>query len=146
MSFYKEIAPFTEYLQSVRKIENYFSFDMIFPTKWSLPKNIIDENKVVGYEVTDTNYKGITFVSLIDEKEVAQTLLRIAKVIKLNKEKEQKEVLFRQTIDRLKKTFEQTDLDSLQKLYFDFEKDETELNIEDEPKNTISEMDESDGK
>lgn len=145
MSFYKEIFPFTDYLQSVRKIENYFSFDMIFPTKWSLPKTIIDENKVVGYEVTDTNYKGITFVTLIDEKDVAQTLLRIAKIIKLNKEKEQKEVLFRQTIDKLKKTFEQTDLDSLQKLYFDFEKEETELNIEDEPKNTISEMDESDG-
>jgi len=145
MSFYKEIAPFTDYLQSVRKIENYFSFDMIFPTKWSLPKTIIDENKVVGYEVTDTNYKGITFVASIDEKDVAQTLLRIAKIIKLNKEKEQKEVLFRQTIDKLKKTFEQTDLDSLQKLYFDFEKDETELNIDDEPKNTISEMDESDG-
>lgn len=145
MSFYKEIFPFTDYLQSVRKIENYFSFDMMFPTKWSLPKTIIDENKVVGYEVTDTNYKGITFVTLIDEKDVAQTLLRIAKIIKLNKEKEQKEVLFRQTIDKLKKTFEQTDLDSLQKLYFDFEKEETELNIEDEPKNTISEMDESDG-
>ena len=145
MSFYKEIIPFVEYIQSIRKIETYLSFDVVFPTKWSTPKNLIDESKVVGFEVADTNFKGISFVSAIDEKEVAQTLLRIAKIIKLNKEKEQKELLFKQTIERLKKTFEQTDLNSLQKLYFDFEKDETELTIDDEQKHTLSETDEGDG-
>lgn len=143
MSFYKEIIPFVEYIQSIRKIESYFSFDIIFPSKWSLPKNLVDENKVVGFEVQDTNYKGISFVCSIDEKEVAQTLLRIAKIIKLNKEKEQKEILFKNTIEKLKKTFEQTDLDSLQKLYFDFEKDETELTIDDEQKHSISQDSES---
>ena len=105
MSFYKEIIPFVEYIQSIRKIETYFSFDIIFPTKWSIPKNLVDENKIVGFEVQDTNFKGISFVCSIDEKEVAQTLLRVAKIIKLNKEKEQKEVLFKQTIEKLKKTF-----------------------------------------
>ena len=143
MSFYKEIIPFVEYIQSIRKIETYFSFDIIFPTKWSIPKNLVDENKIVGFEVQDTNFKGISFVCSIDEKEVAQTLLRVAKIIKLNKEKEQKEVLFKQTIEKLKKTFEQTDLDSLQKLYFDFEKDETELTIDDEQKHSIPQNSES---
>lgn len=146
MSFYKEIAPFTDYVQSIRKIDTYFSFDILFPSKWSLPKNLVDENKAVGFETNDPNLKGISFVTEIQEKEISSTLLRIAKIIKLNKEREQKELLFRQTIEKLKKTFEQTDLDSLQKLYFDFEKDETELNLENEQKPTISEMDEGDGK
>ena len=45
---------------------------------------------------------------------------KVLKIIKINKERELKEQLFKQTIDQLKKTFEQTDLDKLQNLYFDF--------------------------
>lgn len=145
MSFYKEIFPFMDYIQSIRKIDTYFSFDLLFPSKWSLPKTLVDENKAVGFETNDPNYRGVSFVTEIQEKELSSTLLRISKIIKLNKERELKELLFKQTIEKLKKTFEQTDLDSLQKLYFDFEKDETELNIDDEQKLPISEMDESDG-
>ena len=48
MSFYKEIAPFVEYVHSIRKLKNYLSFDMTFPTKWSLPKSIVDEAKDRG--------------------------------------------------------------------------------------------------
>jgi hypothetical protein len=61
-------------------------------------------------------------------------LTKIARVIKLNKEKELKERLFRQTVEQLKQTFEKTDLDKLQNLYFDFEED-------DEPNLEINEQD-----
>ena len=51
-----------------------------------------------------------------------------------------KERLFRQTVEQLKQTFEKTDLDKLQNLYFDFDIDEdTNLDIhepsETEPEN-----------
>ena len=85
MSFYKELEPFIEYIHSIRKLKNYLSIDLKFPTKWSIPKSIVEEGQVVGFESDDANFKGISFVSAIDEKEVAQTLLRIAKIIKLNK-------------------------------------------------------------
>lgn len=132
MSFYKELLPFVEYLHSIRKLKNYLSFDMIFPTKWSLPKSIVDEGQVVGFEAENQNMKGISFVSPVDESEVSKTMSRISKVIKLNKEKELKERLFKETVERLKSTFEKTDLDKLQNLYFDFdEKDDTpELDVE----------------
>ena len=132
MSFYKEIAPFVEYLHSIRKLENYLSFDMKFPTKWSLPKSLIEEGQVVGFESDDQNLKGISFVSPISESEVAVVLNKISKVIKLNKERELKEKLFKQTIEQLKLAFEKNDLDKLQNLYFDFETDEPKLEIDEQ--------------
>lgn len=132
MSFYKEIYPFVEYVHSIRKLKTYFSFDMKFPIKWSLPKSIVDENQVVAFESDDQNLKGVSFVSTIDEKEISSTLNKIAKVIKLNKEKELKERLFKQTIDQLKQTFEKTDLEKLQTLYFDFNDNDLENELIDE--------------
>jgi hypothetical protein len=56
----------------------------------------------------------------------------MAKIIKLNKEKELKEKLFKDTVDQLKSTFEKTDLDKLKNLYFDFDdgSNTPELNVE----------------
>ena len=139
MSFYKEIAPFVEYIHSIRKLESYLSFDMKFQTKWSIPKSIVDEGQVIGFEVEDPNMKGITFISPIGEKEVSSIVVKIGKIIKLNKERELKERLFKQTVEQLKQTFEKTDLDKLQNLYFDFEVGDeldtdldTEIDLEDE--------------
>ena len=129
MSFYKEIVPFVEYIHSIRKLESYLSFDMKFPTKWSIPKSIVEEGQVIGFEVEDPNLKGVTFVCPIGEKEVSSTIVKIGKIIKLNKERELKERLFKQTVEQLKQTFEKNDLDKLQNLYFDFEIDE-ELNTD----------------
>ncbi len=139
MSFYKEIIPFVEYIHSIRKLESYLSFDMKFNTKWSIPKSIVEEGQVIGFEVEDPNLKGVTFVCPIGEKEVSSTIVKIGKIIKLNKERELKERLFKQTVEQLKQTFEKNDLDKLQNLYFDFESDEelntdleSEIELEDE--------------
>jgi hypothetical protein len=125
MSFYKELEPFAQYIHSIRKLENYLSFDMSFPSKWLLPKSIIYEGQVIGFNLDDQNLKGLTFVAQINENDISIILTKITKIIKLNKERELKEQLFKQTIDRLKQTFEKTDLDKLQHLYFDFETDTT---------------------
>jgi hypothetical protein len=129
MSFYKELAPFVQYIHSIRKLETYLSFDMAFPTKWSLPKSIIDEGQVIAFNLEDQNLKGVSFVSQINENDVSVILTKIGKIIKLNKERELKEQLFKQTIDQLKQTFEKNDLDKLQNLYFDFETDAPNLEL-----------------
>jgi len=109
---------------------------MKFPTKWSIPKSIMDEGQIIGFEVDNQNLKGITFVSPIEESQMSTIMIKISKIIKLNKERELKERLFKQTVEQLKQTFEKTDLDKLQNLYFDFDESdlETELetNLEDE--------------
>ena len=163
MSFYKEILPFVEYIHSIRRLEAYLSFDMKFPVKWSIPKSIVDEGKIIGFEVEDQNSKGITFVTPINELEVSTILVKIGKIIKLNKErelkeralkekeleekerklkekerklkekeKEIKERLFKQTVEQLKQTFEKTDLDKLQNLYFDFEDEDVDTELDGE--------------
>ena len=105
---------------------------MVFPTKWSLPKSLVEEGQIVGFEAENQNLKGISFVSSVDDNEVSKTVAKISKVIKLNKEKELKEKLFKETVDKLKSTFEKTDLDKLQNLYFDFDDgdDTPELDVE----------------
>jgi len=132
MSFYKELIPFMDYIHSIRKLESYLSFDMKFPIKWNLPKNLGEEGQLIPFEVGVENLKGWSFVSKIDESEVSSLLTKILKVIKHNKEREIKERLFKETVDRLKSTFEKTDLDKLQKLYFDFETDYNETLLDDE--------------
>lgn len=132
MSFYKEIAPFVEYIHSIRKLETYLSFDMTFPAKWSIPKNIVDEGQIIGFEVEDRNSKGVTFVCPIGEKEVSSILVKIGKTIKLNKERELKERLFKQTVEQLKQTFEKTDLEKLQNLYFDFDEGDLDTDLDGE--------------
>jgi hypothetical protein len=65
-------------------------------------------------------------------------MVKIGKIINLNKERELKEKLFKQTVEQLKQTFEKTDLDKLQNLYFDFDMEEisseleSEINLDDE--------------
>lgn len=132
MSFYKELAPFAQYIHSIRKLENYLSFDMEFPVKWSVPKSIIDEGQIIGFNLEDQQLKGMTFVAQINENDISTILTKIAKIIKLNKERELKEQLFKQTIDKLKQTFEKTDLDKLQHLYFDFETDGPNLELDEQ--------------
>jgi len=132
MSFYKELVPFVQYIHSIRKLETYLSFDMAFPTKWSLPKSIIDEGQAISFNLEDQNLKGVSFVSQINENDVSVILTKIGKIIKLNKERELKEQLFKQTIDQLKQTFEKNDLDKLQNLYFDFETDAPNLELDEQ--------------
>ena len=47
MSLYKEFSELLPYIQSVRKIEKYLSFDISFPTSWKLPKKYVQEDKVM---------------------------------------------------------------------------------------------------
>ena len=138
MSIYKELLPYIEYIHSIRKLENYLSFDMKFPTKWVMIKSVMEESQIVPFEVGVENWKGLSFVSKIEDVEITNCLSKIQKVIKVNKEKEIKERLFKETVDRLKSTFEKTDLDKLQKLYFDFETDYDENSLEDEPEGTTN--------
>jgi len=129
MSLYKELLPFVDYIHSIRKLKTYLSFDMVFPNKWSMPKNITEEGQIVGFESEDPNMKGVSFVAAIDEKEVSLIVGKIGKIIKMNKERELKEKLFKQTVDQLKQTFEKNGLDKLQNLYFDFEETEPEIEL-----------------
>lgn len=123
MSLYLELEPYIEYIHSIRKLKNYLSFDMKFPQKWVITKNLVEDGQVLPFEVDDENVKGVSFVSVINEDSITKTLSRITKIIKSNKEKELKEKLFKQYVEKLKNTFESNDITKLQNLYFEFDGD-----------------------
>ena len=62
MTFYQELAVIHPYLQSVRKLKNYLSIDVNFPTTWKLPKKYVPENSVVENEATVKDHRCFSFV------------------------------------------------------------------------------------
>ena len=138
MNFYSNIEPFIEYLLSIRKLENYFSFDLEIPKTWGMPKSLAQTEQVVPFESQQpTTHTVISVVCEITNEEIEKTISMILKLIKVNREREEKEILFKEVVADLKKTFESTDLDSLKKLNFYIE-NQVAKELEDEgPTETI---------
>ncbi len=118
MSLYKEIENIVDYCSSIRKLKTYLSFDMIFPSNWNVLKSHVDETKTV-FNKSDDKGKNISFVSEINEEAISDTISKIETVIKYNKEKEEKERLFKEKVNELKNLFEKGGLEDLKNLKFD---------------------------
>ena len=118
MSLYKEIENIVDYCSSIRKLKTYLSFDMVFPTTWTVLKSQVDETKTV-FNKSDDKGKNISFVSEINEQSISETISNIETVINYNKEKEEKERLFKEKVNELKNLFEKGGLEDLKNLKFD---------------------------
>ena len=94
MSLYSEFSSLLPYLQSVRKIKDYLSFDINFPTTWKLPKKYINEERVMEQESRTDGQRLFSFVSEINEKDVEIVSENLRSIIKYNLEREEKERLF----------------------------------------------------
>jgi hypothetical protein len=119
MSLYKEFSELLPYLQSVRKLKNYLSFDVHIPNTWKLPKRFVEEDKVMEQESSEPNQRLISFVTQITEEGVEKTSINIRGIIKYNLEREEKERLFKLKVSELKGIFENGDIDTLRTLKFD---------------------------
>jgi len=139
MSIYKEFNDLYPYIQSIRKLKNYLSFDMSFPKSWKLPKKYIKEDSVLENESTDKNQRLISFVSQFEEKSINQIAENIKNIIKFNKELEAKEKLFNDKVSELKNLFEKQNLQSLNELKFEFSPKKYTLDGEDEETNSDQE-------
>ena len=109
-----------KYLNSVRVLKNYITFDMLFPTTWVMLKKLPE-----GLEILQNNDKDDKIVTsfvcenkliLIDSIETS-----IDKIIKTNIEREEKEKLFKLKVQELKSIFETKNLENLKGLKFDIE-------------------------
>lgn len=132
MSLYKEFSSLLPYLQSVRKLENYLSFDVSFPKTWKLPKKYIEEDKILEQESTIIDNRFFSFVSEITEEGVENTSKNIQNIIKYNLEREEKEKLFQNKVDELKHIFEKQNLKNLKSLQFEIKNNKLELEYDEE--------------
>ena len=132
MSIYKEFTILFPYLQSVRKLKSYLSFDIEFPDTWKLPKKFVNEEKVIENQKSNTGHRSFSFVSEFSEKLVDETIFNIKNIIAYNKEREEKERLFQIKVDELKKMFEKENLNNLQALKFEITENKIELDDKEE--------------
>ena len=130
MSLYKEFSSLFPYLQSVRKLKNYLSFDVSFPESWKLPKKYVEEDKILQQESPVQGEKLFSFVSEFNEQEVEKIVGNVKSIINYNLEREEKERLFQSKVDELKNVFEKQTLTNLKNLKFDIKSTQT-LELED---------------
>lgn len=133
MSLFKEFEGLFPYLISVRKLKSYLSFDIEFSDKWKLPKKYINEERVMENRTQNANVRNFSFVSEFDETAVDEIILSIKNIIKYNKEREEKERLFQNKVDELKKIFEKQNLQNLQDLKFEINQ---EIKLDDDEETT----------
>ena len=131
MSLYKEFSSLLPYLQSVRKLKEYFSFDVSFPITWKLPKKYVDENRVVEQDSKTSTHRFFSFVSEINEEDVDRITSNIKIIVRYNLEREEKEQLFENKVNELKGIFEKQNLKNLKNLKFQLNTNKIEL-IDDE--------------
>jgi hypothetical protein len=119
MSLYQEFSALLPYLQSVRKLQNYLSFDVSFPNTWKIPKKFVEEEKIMEQTSTLPDERLFSYVTEIVEEDVQKVYLNIKNIIKYNLEREEKDRLFESKVEELKKIFEKQNLEKLKGLYFD---------------------------
>jgi hypothetical protein len=140
MSLYREFSTLFPYLQSVRKLKNYLSFDLSIPTTWKLPKKYVDEEKIMEQDSKVEGHRLISFVTEISEDAVEKNTDNIQNIIKYNLEREEKDRLFQTKVTELKTIFEKQSLVKLKNLSFEIKTDKIELEDEEESVDTRGEL------
>jgi hypothetical protein len=139
MSLFTEFSTLFPYLQSVRKLKNYLSFDVHFPITWKIPKKFVNEQKVVEQDSKLDGHRLISFVSEISEASVAETTSDIQNIIKYNLDREEKDKLFQTKVNELKSIFEKQSLSKLKNLVFDYKSERITLDDDDDTEESIDE-------
>ena len=131
MSLYKEFSSLLPYLQSVRKLENYLSFDVSFPKNWKLLKRFVDEEKVMEQPSKIENERMFSFVAEITEESVGLIGQNVRGIINYNLELEEKDRLFQNKVNELKSIFEKSNLNNLKGLSFEIKPESKKIKLED---------------
>jgi hypothetical protein len=119
MTFQEILAVLFPYLSSVRKVEKYISIDLIFPSPWDFPNELIEKVQVVQNDKHKGSGTFLSFVTQVDNN-LNHTLEIIFEIINHNLEREEKEKLLRQKVVELKQLFESSNLSELKNLQINF--------------------------
>ena len=125
MSLFRNIQEFDSYLSSIRVADKFVFIDLVFPKTWLIPQAYMNDKFVITFAIkNDADSTGITFVIEANEDKFNIGVEKIFKIIRDNKEIEQKSILLNKNIDILKVLFNQNKLDDLSKLEFLLPKNE----------------------
>lgn len=114
-------------------MKDYVSFDLYLSSFWSIPKKFITDGiEVINQENSDRPDSKVYSFVVKNEKQMVDSIEKAFKnIVSYNKEKEEKERLFKQKIQELKTMFESKGVDELKTLHFEME-EEVRLGLKDE--------------
>jgi hypothetical protein len=132
MNLYEQISDIFPHLVSIRKLEDYITIDVEFPTTWKLPKKYVDEKMVVEQKSDKPNTRFFSFATIFQKEPIDVLFYNLKNIIRYNKEREEKEKLFEDKVKELKSFFDKSNLDDLKALEFQI-KQGLKIELEDEP-------------
>jgi hypothetical protein len=124
MTTYELLSTIFPYLMSIRKLEEYLSFDIEFPKTWKFPKKYTENVQVVEQKSTNVNKRLLSFACQFEQVVLESTVDAIENIIKYNLELEEKERLLNYKVEELKNLFMKTNLEDLQNLEFKVSKED----------------------
>jgi hypothetical protein len=127
MTYFSFLDKVKYYLKSVRILKNHVSFDMIFSDTWVISKSKTNDIEIIKGGL-DGNTVLLSFVCPLNQEKVNLVEELIDNIIKTNREREEKDQLFRSKVQELKKIFEKQKLEELKNLKFDVDEISTYLN------------------
>jgi len=111
MNLYEQISDIFPHLVSIRKLEDYITIDVEFPTTWKLPKKYVDEKMVVEQKSDKPNTRFFSFATIFQKEPIDVLFYNLKNIIRYNKEREEKEKLFEDKVKELKSFFDKSNLD-----------------------------------
>lgn len=117
-TYYNFLSKIEPYLKTVRKLKTHVSYDLSFSDTWLMPKNNTKDIEIVKTGTEDGKVL-LSFVCEINSESVNKVEELIDYIIKTNKEREEKDKLFRSKVQELKSIFDNQNLEDLKSLKFD---------------------------
>lgn len=117
-TYYNFLSKIEPYLKTVRKLKTHVSYDLSFSDTWLMPKNNTKDIEIVKTG-TENGKVLLSFVCEINSESVNKVEELIDYIIKTNKEREEKDKLFRSKVQELKSIFDKQNLEDLKSLKFD---------------------------
>ena len=121
MNFIELLKYLQPYFRSIRKIKTFFSLDLLFPSTWKFPNEILEKINAVQDEKYTGSGIAMSFLLDLSKEQENSELDKIFELITYNLELEEKTRLFREKTEHLKQIFESNSLDDLQNLVINIE-------------------------
>lgn len=139
MTLFNNIQNIYPYLISIRKLDNILSIDIVFPEDWKFPSKYLDENKVHNNGKDKSGNILLSFISSFSNSEIQNNMESIESIIKFNREREKKDILFKNKVNELREIFTKNKLKKLETLEFKLNpKNNNGMIIDDNTSKTIN--------
>lgn len=118
MSLFENIEKFGKSFYGVRKFEEYFILDLIFPISWSYDGLYDKERIAIKINKNSNGSSVVSFFCLNNKDSVGFLEKEVLRIIKINEDEEEKQRLLIEKKEELEKLFMSKNLEDLKNITF----------------------------